>query len=56
MFVEAGVAKIPYFQVSCSEVWMIVTREEELFGLPSEYEYTHPDMYHFLMKSGTTKI
>jgi len=53
MFEEAGVTITLNCQVSRNKKGIIVTREEESFGLPSEYEYIHPDYVLFLMKLGT---
>jgi len=53
MFEEAGVTITLDCQVSCNKEGIAVTREEESFGLTSEYEYTHPDYVLFLMKLGT---
>jgi len=53
MFEEAGVIITLDCQVSCNKEGIAVTREEESFGLTSEYEYTHPDYVLFLMKLGT---
>ena len=47
MFVEAGVVIELDFQVCRDKQGNIATSSEEVFGLPSEYEYIHPDYVLF---------
>ena len=48
MFVEGGVDTELDNKVLRNKQRSRVTREEEEFGLPSEYEYTHPDYVLFV--------